>query len=495
MRTRAVYAGTRPKRAGGGPTRDTPSPHPGSPPWDQGRAVFRRGAGAGSIATGPTPPAGGGLMRRILSPTLGVCFVLASCSAGPPDAAEAPLARAEAAADAACRAGTGLKVMTRNLYLGAEIVPLAEVPAAGIVSAATTVWQNVHRTHFPARAEVIADEVLFDRPDVVGLQEVTTWRTGDPVVCQSGNPNDTRATTVVYDYLAILERALRERGLDYEVAAQTTTMDAELCIADPASPVGFSDLRYTDREVLLVRRGVAWRVPAFLASLPPLPGFVAAPVSPGPGDHGGGVYAAALDDAAHTPATACFQLAGNADPAAEVCSWRGWTVTEVRKGDRWVRVFETHAEDWLDTPEGIPQWIFQALQMSQLVAIADIFGQASPLPTLAIGDFNAYVTPDAKPPVYEYLTGSPADLEAALGPLPPSPFEDTWTALYPNDPGYTWGFDALLYGGSLTTRLDLVLGDGALRPLFMKRIGLHDRTWTWQHPSDHAGLVATFAVP
>ena len=47
--------------------------------------------------------------------------------------------------------------------------------------------------------------------------------------------------------------------MHYEVAAQVTSMDAELCIGDPSDPATLRDLRYTDHEVILVRKGVHWR--------------------------------------------------------------------------------------------------------------------------------------------------------------------------------------------------------------------------------------------
>jgi len=437
-------------------------------------------------------------MRRSVLAYSTLAVFLAACGGQSPGSLDAPASRTEGVADAACRAGGALRVMTQNLYLGADITKLVEAPADEVVAVATQLWSTVKRTQFPARAQVIADEVLVNQPDVIGLQEVTTWRIGDPVVCQTANPNDTSATRVVYDYLDILLYALRERGLHYDVAAQTTTVDAELCIGNPADLNSMRDLRYTDRDVLLVRHGVPWRS----ATVPfSVPGFVVAPIAPGPGDQNGGVYALALDDASQFPATACFSLFPNSAPSTALCDWRGWTAIEVKRGNQWVRVLETHLEDWLTTQDGVPPWIIQALEAIQLVALIDGAYQQVPLPTLVIGDFNAYVTLTDKPPVYEYLMGDSSDMLAALealvgplGTLPPSWLSDAWTALYPDDPGFTWGFDELLYTGSLTTRLDLMLA-WEPRPLFLKRIGMWERTSTGQHPSDHAGLVGVFASP
>ncbi len=124
-------------------------------------------------------------------------------------------------------------------------------------------------------------------------------------------------------------------------------MDAELCLVDVLGGGEFRDIRYTDREVLLVRKDVKWR-PATLPPGQPLPGFVPAQVEPGPGDRNGGVYAVALEtgDAENpfVPTTAFFAISGSPEP---VYSWRGWTAVEVQRGGRWVRVFESHVEDQL----------------------------------------------------------------------------------------------------------------------------------------------------
>lgn len=427
--------------------------------------------------------------HHLISTAILSAAVLAAACGGAP---QAPQEAVPAGADqglAECRHDADpdhdrgpLRVMTRNLYLGADITPLSTAATTvDAIQAATRAWHTVQMTRFPARAQVLADEIREARPDVLGLQEVTTWRLGEVDGCAAFDPNRTTATRVAYDFLEILQRALRERGLHYEVAAQVSTMDVQVCIGQPDVPATLRALRYTDRDVLLVRHGLEWRAPV----LPPLP---PPPIPPAPGDRNGGVYAITLEDG--TPATACFPIAGSA-PA---CSFRGWTALEARKGGHWVRVFETHLEDWLPTPEGVPPWIFQAFQAAQLVGIVDALylDEASRLPTLAIGDFNAYATPDDQPPVYGFLIGGGFLLDPSLDGA--SPFADAWTTHRPDDPGFTWGFDELLYTGKLTTRLDLVLATPELVPGAIRRVGVHDRTRTGQHPSDHAGLTATFPL-
>src|SRR2546423_764798 len=88
------------------------------------------------------------------------------------------------AAAAGCGGGDGLtgaglpiSVYTRNLYLGADITPLISVPSAsGVPAVAATLWQQVQASDFPARAQVLAGEIVARAPDLVALQEVTLYR-------------------------------------------------------------------------------------------------------------------------------------------------------------------------------------------------------------------------------------------------------------------------------------------------------------------------------
>ncbi len=422
---------------------------------------------------------------------LAAAFLVAACGAevpAPPDASAT-----SSAAQEVRREKPTVKVMTRNLYLGADILPIAAAtgPEEALL-AANVMWATVQASRYPARAAAMAEEVAEHRPDVLALQEVTTWRLGPPLACLAGAPVTPSAAEPAIDFLPTLLRALQREGLHYEVAAQVTSMDAELCIGDPSDPASLRDLRYTDHDVILVRKGVHWRDPT-LPPAQPLPGFVPAPVPPGPGDRNGALFAVALEDG--TPATAAFTVGGSSEP---VFSWRGWTAVEVERGGRWIRVFGTHVEDTLQAlaDAGLPPWLFQALQDAQLVAIVDAvyLDPATTLPTIVLGDFNAYVEPaDPNPPTYAFLTGGPFPLDPALDGI--SPLRDAWAALRPGDWGFTWGFDEDLRGGRLSTRLDLVLATPELSPRAIERTGVRTRIRTGQHPSDHAGLVATFALP
>jgi endonuclease/exonuclease/phosphatase family metal-dependent hydrolase len=110
-------------------------------------------------------------------------------------------------------------------------------------------WDEVQKTNFPFRSKLLAAEVERTRPDLIGLQEVALWRRGRDGV--KDGPV-TPATRVEYDFLALLRRALKRRGLHYRVAARQQEANIEAPIE-----AGY-DVRLTMRDVILVRerRGV-----------------------------------------------------------------------------------------------------------------------------------------------------------------------------------------------------------------------------------------------
>src|SRR5215207_4942656 len=143
--------------------------------------------------------------------------------------------------------GPPIPVMTRNLYLGADLSPVfaaaAKGDSAGTIQATTAAWQNVKATNFPERAEALADEIEQSEPLLVGLQEVSLYRTGPADGSQMPN-----ATNVEYDYLDILLRELNERNLHYAPEVITQNADAET--PGFTAPGVLQDIRLTDYDVI-----------------------------------------------------------------------------------------------------------------------------------------------------------------------------------------------------------------------------------------------------
>jgi len=140
-----------------------------------------------------------------------------------------------------------ITVMTQNLYLGTDLNPIFAAPSLPALFAAVGAgWAQVQANDFPARAQVIADEIASAKPDLVGLQEATLYRTDVPP-----DGPATPAETVAYDFLNLLVNALDARGLSYEPVSMFSGTDVEL----PAGLPPTLDVRFTDRVSLLVRTG------------------------------------------------------------------------------------------------------------------------------------------------------------------------------------------------------------------------------------------------
>ena len=73
--------------------------------------------------------------------------------------------------------GPKITVMTRNIFLGADLGPAIEadsIPEA--IDGAGEIWNEFQATKFPERAKPLAREIATNKPDLVGLQEVALWR-------------------------------------------------------------------------------------------------------------------------------------------------------------------------------------------------------------------------------------------------------------------------------------------------------------------------------
>src|SRR3954451_22347739 len=142
-------------------------------------------------------------------------------------------------------------VMSRNLYLGADIITAAVAKdRADLQQRATALLGVVQQTNFAVRAKAIAKEIATNKPDLVGLQEVAQWRR-----TPDGVTNDAKDATVnVYDFLALLRSALKARGASYRPAVVQTEADFEVPTAQNF------DIRLTMRDVILVRTGKTAKV-------------------------------------------------------------------------------------------------------------------------------------------------------------------------------------------------------------------------------------------
>ena len=142
-----------------------------------------------------------------------------------------------------------ITVMTRNLYLGANLDPIVSAMSAGkSLDAVAAGWTQVQANDFPTRARAIAAEVASVEPDFVGLQELALFRTQAPV-----DAVQTPATTAALDYELELQQAFAERDLRYRFVVSKASTDVELSIGEPPT----MHVRMTLRNALLVRNGIS----------------------------------------------------------------------------------------------------------------------------------------------------------------------------------------------------------------------------------------------
>jgi endonuclease/exonuclease/phosphatase family metal-dependent hydrolase len=271
-----------------------------------------------------------------------------------------------------------ITVMTRNLYVGADLTLVTLQPTPPNVEAMVGM---VEQTDFPARAEALADEIEATPPLLIGLQEVSLFRSQTPGDFLLGQftPN---AEEIEFDYLEILLAALDSRGLAYAPVAVLPGFDGEL-------PGIGRDIRLTDHEVILVRTDLS------------IGEFQVVDVAQGYFVH---------------RVELTFPFVGKVPIA------RGWVAVDARVRGKPFRFLSTHLE-----PAEIDPRV-QFLQAGELVA-----GPAdTDLPLIFVGDFNSSAEPHPVhgTPTYTLL------LDAG--------FIDAWNVARPGEPGYTSGQAVLL---------------------------------------------------
>ena len=139
-----------------------------------------------------------------------------------------------------------VKVMTRNLYLGANLNPAiraTSIPA--LIAAAAHIYSVVQQTDFPERAKALAREIADADPVLLGLQEAAVWYSGP-----FNNPSP--ATTVEYDFIASLRQELTAIGAPYDVVRIQPEADIEV----PAGAPHVRDIRLLQQDAILVKAGL-----------------------------------------------------------------------------------------------------------------------------------------------------------------------------------------------------------------------------------------------
>ena len=356
----------------------------------------------------------------------------------------------------AAQAGSSkqVRVMTRNLYLGADLTPAIQATSLfGLAQAGSQIWSTVQATNFPERAKVLAKEIAAADPDLIGLQEAAIWRTGAP----DGPPilGGSPATTVTYDYLQSLLDELAAVGSPYVLVRKQQEADLE------GPTLNGFDIRLTQQDAILAKKS---RVDA-------------------------GVLSWTATGSANYPAALNLKLpllGGSANGGVDIESTRGYVFADiVSKQAGSFRFVDTHLEAFSAG--------FRAAQ-AQFLATAGPASTTSQ-PVVLVGDLNSApgdtstsgVDPTPNGLAFNVLTG-------VFG------YQDTWAQANPGDPGFTSGFNEFVNDpdtSGIDHRIDHVLTRGAaVGSDYAKVTGLDpaNRTPGGLWPSDHAG-VSTKVYP
>lgn len=322
-----------------------------------------------------------------------------------------------------------LTVVTRNLYLGADLGPIiAATTPQEFLKATSDAWAQVNANDFGARADKIADEIVAAAPDLVGLQEVSLWRTQSPSDSVGARAP---ATTVAIDYLQLLLDKLAARGHPYVAVNTVESFDIEVPVSTAQATI---DVRVTDRDVILAVAGLQ----------------VA--------NARGGTYSDAN--------LLLLSLLGQ--PLAVK---RGWQSVDVTIGALPITVVNTHLEAFAAAPR-----VAQAIELASTL-------DTSTGRVVLMGDLNS--TPDTE--AAAVLAGVRfEDTWMTLHAADPG-----FTCCFPPDLHQTGALDQRI--DYVLTRGSLAPATAAPAPLDAKVIGEEtaDKTSSGLWPSDHAGLTVT----
>jgi endonuclease/exonuclease/phosphatase family metal-dependent hydrolase len=326
-----------------------------------------------------------------------------------------------------------LKVMTRNMDAGTDLnLIVAATDAPSFAQAVSATLAEVQASNIPARAARLADEIAAEQPDLIGLQEVSLWRTG-PLSAQPAGAN-----TILYDQLGLLMAELAKRQLSYGVVAVNTLTDVE-------APVTLQNLnlRLTDRNVFLARNDVN-QTELDISNIQVRRYQVALPIG----------------------AVNQF-LTG-------LSVFGGYILADVSFHGQVFRFADTHL---LSLIPGV-----SIITLGQLSEAKELLAALSDptIPVVLVGDFNANAEPGPD-------DSGTVEMVLAAG------FTDVWKAVTPNDPGYTWplfGEDQFTHQSVQPyERIDLIFARGLL-PVSARRLSTGG-FGGGAYASDHAGVVAT----
>ena len=366
-----------------------------------------------------------------------------------------------------------IKVMSRNLYLGADVgVALAKIP--NMPAAAQFMWDQVQKTDFSKRKKILADQIRAESPDVIGIQEATIW------YCKA---KFWSKKTEVFNFTKQFLDATKAQGTEYVLAQKDgkTALNTGYSIAAVPfvtmvnDPETFQPLFGQDKAACGFEIADALAIRADLA------------------------------DKVLTVGNTEYEQTYTIVPTI-MTIYRGYTWADIQIGNTPVRFVTTHLESLWDDNK-VPNAAIQAQQL-----IKDL--KETKMPVVVMGDFNsdprdprmpANPNPGEQPVASDACPAGTSKCNAYLL-MTEAGFTDSGPdPLLPEN--YTWGMNALLTGpdpvrlkvakqlgnyAGYTDRLDYVFVKNSIK---VSAAGIVGSIAPNNLNTDHAGVVATLEIP
>ena len=248
--------------------------------------------------------------------------------------------------------GQEARVVTFNLYLGAEIQSLADATSIGeFLNGVKDALDQVAANDFRERAEALAAVIVEKDPKLIGLQEVYNFTSFEGL---NGSPP-------FLDYLEELKDALFAQGACYVDVATVTNLDLFLPIPVPS----YGPVTITDRDVILARCDVE-------AEVVDLTDF----------------------DSCRPSTDGCnyTDVAEASTPVGDIAFERGYVAVDTMYG----RLFTTHLEVRDPDPDNPFSPLVQRFQAEELIAAISYINSNDPPPGPAPSDRSLPAHPPAR---------------------------------------------------------------------------------------------------
>jgi hypothetical protein len=337
-----------------------------------------------------------------------------------------------------------IKVMTRNLYLGADLIPVVTaMTVEEIPGRVAGLWKTMQASDLPGRAKLLADEISAAKPDLVGLQEAVVFYKQTPSDFNFMSPA-INASTVELDFVQLLLAELAARGTEYVVAVTSNNTNVELPASDDVAPF---DVRMADRDVILARKGLETSNPQAMIF----------------------------------PSHLMFTLPFGSPTGAPIDLVRAVARVDVKVEGASFTFVNTHLEvsgGGNDPRAGALLTPLQEAQAQDLINILKPIKGA----VVLVGDFNSNAN-GSSTKSYALIAGGG--------------FTDAYATVSPGMPGLTCCMDIAAPASNLQSRIDVVFYRGGVTAQAVELVGLDPakRSPMGLWPSDHAGVVASLQVP